>query len=239
MSAPRKKKNLTKPFVITIAHLATAAFAPGCSGGIGGGGTEITNPPPSNLTCPETMPANGGACDGIGTCEYGVDACGVAETASCDGASWTVSNPVICNPPPPDPECPTDIPALGGPCNWMWQAGFGCSYTVDNGCGMQNVSVSCNGTTMTAEYTAPTCGQCSTLTTEGACNTDAACRWLTPGCGMPALPAAGCFPIADCAMDSDCTTAGQTCQEMSYNPCYNKACDACGGTAKVCLTPEP
>lgn len=236
MPTPRKKKTLTKPFVITVAHIATVAFVPGCGLGVVDGGE---NPPPSELVCPETMPTNGDWCEGVETCDYGLDACGIAQTASCSGGSWSTSGQVICNPPPPDPECPTEIPALGGPCNWMWQSGFGCSYTVDNGCGMQSISVMCDPVTTTAQYTAPTCGQCSTLTTEGTCNTDAGCRWLTPGCGMPTLPAAGCFAVTDCATNADCMVAGQTCQETNYNPCYNKACNACGATANVCLTPEP
>lgn len=226
-----RKKPLAKPFVITLAPLATAVLAPGCIG------ATITNPPPSDTPCPSSMPAAGDACPAPQECDYGLDDCGIPVTASCVNNVWQTSGPVACNPPPPDPECPVDLPALGGPCNWNWQSGFGCSYMVDIGCGPQIVSTMCNGTTTTVEYTTPTCGQCSTLTTESTCATDAACRWLTPGCGMPALSMAGCFPVADCTDDTNCTTAGQTCQEISYNPCYNKACDACGAQAKVCLDP--
>lgn len=236
MPTPRKKKTLTKPFVMTIAQVATAMLTPGCFS------TVTSNPPgpdPLDPTCPATMPAGGSACSDAITCDYGMDECGLPLSASCDGSIWSVNGPVICNPPPPDPECPVDLPALGSTCNWNWQSGFGCSYMVDNGCGMQSISVMCDPNTTTVQYTAPTCGQCSTLTSEGACNSDGACRWLTPGCGMPALPAAGCFPVMDCAADTDCTTPGQTCQDMSYNPCYMQACNACGAQAKVCLTPEP
>lgn len=231
MPSLRKKKPLAKPFVITIAQVATAMLAPGCMN------TVDYNPPASEGPCPSAMPASGSACTAAIDCDYGVDVCGVTQTASCVGGKWQYYGSVPCNPPAPDPECPPDLPAQGAACNWFWQSGFGCSYTVDTGCGMQSISVSCNPDTVTVEYAAPTCGQCSTLTTESMCSTDAGCRWLTPGCGMGPLPAAGCFATTDCTGDTDCTTAGNTCQEVSYNPCYNKPCNACGGTASVCLPP--
>lgn len=230
MPSPRKKNRLAKPFVISVTQVAVTMLAPGCVL------TEQTNPPPA--VCPTAMPANGASCLEPMNCSYGTDACGVALSASCANGTWQVTGPVICNPPPPDPMCPMDLPAVGAMCNWNWQAGAGCSYTVDNGCGPQNVSVLCNATSVTVEYASPPlCGQCTALT-EAACGTDSGCRWLTPGCGMNPLAAAGCFPVADCVDDTSCTTAGQTCQELSYNPCYMKACDACGASAKVCA-PAP
>ncbi len=228
MASLRKKKTLAKPFVLTVAQITAAVLTPGC----------ITNPPEvGGGTCPPSMPIAGDVCATGTNCSYGMDACGIPLSASCPDGVWQVQGPVICNPPPPDPMCPTDLPAAGAPCNWDWQTGFGCTYPIDNGCGLQMISVTCNGTTTTVEYSAPSCGQCATLTTEGACSTDSACRWLTPGCSMSPLPMAGCFPAADCVTDTDCTTAGQTCQEFSYNPCYNKNCDACGASAKVCASP--
>ena len=231
MHSVRKKKPLTKPFVVTVAHVATAMLAPGCFG------IATSNPPPSDIPCPSAMPTQGDACEVTQDCEYGVDSCGMPITASCVNGAWEPQPISFCNPPPPDPQCPPDLPALGSVCTWDWQPGFGCSYSVDIGCGLQTISVLCNPTSVMVEYTAPTCGQCATLTTEAACVTDAACRWLTPGCDMPVLPMAGCFPAADCAGDADCTTAGQTCQQVSYNPCYGKKCDACGAPVSVCLAP--
>lgn len=228
MPAQRKKKSLAKPFVITFAApFAAALFGPGCM-------TTVNPPEIGQGGCPPSMPIAGNPCVTTVDCSYGVDTCGFPLSATCMNGVWQVESPVPCNPPPPDPQCPADIPAQGGPCNWNWQAGGGCTYPVDNDCGLQMISVMCNGTTMTAEYTAPSCGQCSALT-EAQCATDSGCRWITPGCGMPALPMAGCFPITDCMADTDCTTAGQTCQEVSYDPCYLKACDACSAPAKVCL----
>jgi len=229
MSSLRKKKPLTKPFVVTVAHVATAMLAPGCFLG-------TSNPPPSDTPLPSTMPTLGDACPAPLDCQYGMDECGFPITASCANGAWNISLS-SCNPPPPDPECPPDLPALNSMCNWNWQSGFGCSYSVDIGCGMQTISVFCNPTSIAVEYNAPTCGQCATLTTEAACTTDAACRWLTPGCGMPALPMTGCFSAADCTGDMDCTTAGQTCQPVSYNPCYGKKCDACDAPVSLCLAP--
>lgn len=228
MASLRKKKTLAKPFVLTFAQVTAALLTPGCI---------ATNPPPEGNVCPPVMPIAGDVCLTGTNCSYGADECGFPLTATCMDGAWQVQGPVPCNPPPPDPQCPTDIPAAGSTCNWNWQSGFGCTYPVDNGCGLQMISVTCNGTTTTVEYSAPACGQCATLTTEETCSTDSACRWLTPGCGMPALPLAGCFPVADCMGDADCTTAGQTCQEFSYNPCYKQVCDACGAPAKVCAAP--
>lgn len=232
MPSLRKRKSLAKPFVVTLAPLATAMLAPGCFF------TSTSNPPPSDTPCPSSMPVGGDACPAPQECDYGLDDCGFPLTASCVNNVWQSSGPVACNPPPPDPECPPVLPANGSACNWNWQSGFGCTYPIDIGCGPQTVTAMCNGTTITVEYTAPTCGQCVTLT-ESGCATDAACRWLTPGCDMPALPMAGCFPVADCTGDMDCTTSGQTCQQVSYDPCHNSTCNACGAQASVCLAPPP
>jgi hypothetical protein len=54
---------------------------------------------------------------------------------------------------------------------------------------------------------------------------------------MPSLPNAGCFPVADCTGDMDCSVMGETCQQVSINPCYNKSCDACGMIVGLCLPP--
>jgi hypothetical protein len=231
MPSLRKKKTLTKPFVITLAPLATAMLAPGCFS------TPTSNPPASDTLCPPSMPVGGELCPNTLQCDYGLDDCGFPLKATCVNNEWQTSGPSACNPPPPDLNCPPELPALGSPCNWNYASGFGCQYTVDIGCGPQFIEATCNGTTVTVEYLAPSCGQCATLTTESGCTTDAACRWLTPGCDMPAVPMAGCFPVQDCAADMPCATAGQTCQQVSYDPCYNKPCDACGAQASVCLPP--
>jgi hypothetical protein len=75
---------------------------------------------------------------------------------------------------------------------------------------------------------------CTSNNTQSACETDPECRWLTPGCG-PETPlwSAGCFTKTDCAPDS--CDPSQICQTFSYDPCFEKGCDACGADAHICV----
>jgi hypothetical protein len=74
---------------------------------------------------------------------------------------------------------------------------------------------------------------CTSNVDQGACEMDASCRWLTPGCGDIPLWAPGCFTISDCG-PGNCGPS-QICQTFSYNPCFNKGCDACGAPASLCV----
>jgi hypothetical protein len=78
---------------------------------------------------------------------------------------------------------------------------------------------------------------CPMNSAQAPCETDPDCRWLTPGCGPSPLSAAGCFPIAPC--DPAGCQPGMTCQTMSFNPCFEKACGACNDYAYVCAPSQP
>jgi hypothetical protein len=75
------------------------------------------------------------------------------------------------------------------------------------------------------------------------CVADAACRWLQPGCGEPALAAAGCYARSTigCGADTDCA-AGRQCLKRVINPCALPpnsppdvvTCGACGQTLSLC-----
>jgi hypothetical protein len=67
-------------------------------------GGPSCNPPPPPPTCPTEAPTWGAPCSEVITCSYEIDqGCGPQPaTATCDGASWSISPQVSCNPPPPD-----------------------------------------------------------------------------------------------------------------------------------------
>lgn len=204
--------------------------------------TGTCNPPPPE--CPAALPLEGEPCDEPAECFY-TDACGNDINASCDGFEFTVSEPIeSCNPPPP---CPLELPDEGSACE-LTPGGVpeGCSYEVETPCGVVTASAECvspdGGTTYVFDVTAPACTppepDCAAYTNAGLCGADTTCRWLVPGCGEgPEIAfAAGCYPIADCALDG--CAAGETCAPVVYNPCFNSECAACGAEADVCLPSE-
>lgn len=67
-----------------------------------------------------------------------------------------------------------------------------------------------------------------------ACIADTACAWLQPGCGDPALAAAGCYAKAsiDCTSDAQCAT-GQQCLKRAVNPCDPTTMVMCGTCAVI------
>ncbi|MEZ4295636.1 MAG: hypothetical protein R3B70_11720 [Polyangiaceae bacterium] len=183
------------------------------------------NPP--MVECPETLPANETACDGIGTCEY-IDDCGLSSTASCEGGQWAVTPAAPCN--PPILECPDLVPATGEAC-----VGIGtCEYSDE--CGLP-ITATCDGASWAVQYEG-TCNPpppCEFLGEEG-CGLDPTCVWHEPGCGdseIPALPAAGCFSVTPCSTDADCPAG--TCQQVMVAPSCLPECDACGEAVSVCV----
>jgi hypothetical protein len=76
---------------------------------------------------------------------------------------------------------------------------------------------------------------CASLTGEYACAAAGTrCKWLTQGCGTPALSATGCYD----QKLLNCTTScpdGLTCLKRSINPCANVNCTACGQEIGICL----
>ena len=236
MPISRKQKPRRKPFVVTFAQAATTmALLPGCFS------TVTSNPPyVEEPGCPDQEPAAGAACSGSLSCEF-LDPTGCTKLYFCETGQWQMTSG--CNPPPctpedpcePPPECPVQAPTWGEPCSGM----VSCSYEIDVGCGPQPATATCDGATWSVQPSIscnpPAPADCPTLPTEEQCSAFPNCRWLVPGCGMPALPQAGCFEATDC-LDASCL-AGETCQEVVINPCHNQLCDACGGLVSVCLPP--
>jgi Antistasin family len=85
---------------------------------------------------------------------------------------------------------------------------------------------------------------CARIRDADACAKKNACRWLTPGCAEPKLPAAGCYARALIGCTGNCP-AGKTCLSRVIDPCGGTPvpgfappqgmCDACGQTIAVCL----
>jgi len=77
---------------------------------------------------------------------------------------------------------------------------------------------------------------CSQLLDLASCAGNSACTWLEPGCGTPALAAAGCYESATigCTSDESCTD-GRTCLKRVIDPCARSTCNACGQTISLCL----
>lgn len=233
MPLPRKQKPRRKPFVVTVAQAATVALLPGCF-------STVTQNPPyvEEPGCPNVMPTQGDPCSGDLTCNYEFDVgCGPQPaTATCKDDAWSIDAGISCNPPPPDP-CPVEPPTWEDPCNTV----LTCSYELSDGCGQYTTTATCDGMSWSIDGVPPcnppepTPDPCFFLTTEEACNADATCRWLVPGCGVPALPEAGCFAQADCTDNVSCWD-GAACGEVVIDPCHNKPCDVCGIAVKVCLT---
>jgi hypothetical protein len=88
------------------------------------------NPPFVVLdTCPTAEPAGGTSCAGYSpglTCDYAY-CYGLSPTVRCSEASglWEGLPLPSCNPPPPEPECPSVPPALGAGCYYEGQS---CTY---------------------------------------------------------------------------------------------------------------
>ncbi len=89
-------------------------------------------PPP--LHCPPMAPPNGLPCGERVSCHW-KNPCGVAVVATCDGHSWSVSNPP-CTPgacPPSTPTEHTTCPSDGLKCEWS------------NGCGTHDYGICTSG----------------------------------------------------------------------------------------------
>lgn len=203
--------------------------------------TGTCNPPPPE-ECPVEPPNDLESCGEPMECQY-QDECGQDFSASCDGANWSVSEPLeSCNPPPP---CPQAMPAEGSPCVEEFGTPQDCSWVAQTACGPAEVTGTCipdqlDGVGYNWQLTAPSCTPevplCSQYDNAGLCDADTTCRWLVPGCSEEPKPegfATGCYPIANCTADS-CGEDAE-CTSVSYNPCWNELCDACGADASICL----
>lgn len=243
----KSRKTPTSPFVRTIATVGLSlSFAPACGNALldsddDGMTTNPPFPPPTEPSCPEEQPAAGSACSGDLSCAYPgwQDDCGNQETtvATCEAGAWTIIDPGPSNCNPPAPSCPDEPPEPGSACSEDVNYGpYDCSYTVDIGCGEQDANYTCSGDSWSesvATCNPPPPDFCPDIATPAECDANPDCQWLVPGCGVPALPAAGCFSAFECAADT--CDPGLTCQTAVVDPCWDQTCEACGLEVQVCL----
>jgi hypothetical protein len=176
---------------------------------------------------------------GNGTAGSGGSSTNASSSSSSSGGGQ-------CNPPPCKATCPETIPKNGSPCNPMGGSGGNpgefdgsCPY-VDPVCG-DSIEAVCDPDTGTWQVPIVSCNppppsaSCSAYMSEADCGVDSSCRWLVPGCSAPALPKAGCFKKQPCIDSPDCDLPFETCEEVVFDPCHNKSCDACAEATKVCL----
>jgi hypothetical protein len=187
-------------------------------------------------TCPASKPYDGTSCEVLGqVCSYQEDVpCGPVEQVEthCTATGW-VSVYNYCQ---PEPECPDELPVGGTDCSaWAYYA-YACHYNVSTSCGDQLVFLSCvagEGTWTWKVDSPSTCAICKEYGSEAACAASTECQWLQEGCGDNPVQT-GCYPKTGCEV-SGCPTDDSVCVETSYNPCYNKLCDACGAPYFACL----
>lgn len=178
--------------------------------------------------CPPEVPSGGEACaHPEQVCDYSAPCSG--QTATCHDGIWEVMGWAVgCA-----EMCPADIPAPGTPCDGCC-AGGPCDYPTPDGCG---ATAHCSGGTwavFVSDCPPPPADPCLMFSSSNACAANPACRWLTPGCGEPPLPFAGCYDAFDCKDDASCLF-GYTCLAVTYNPCWDSPCNACGASANVCV----
>jgi hypothetical protein len=179
--------------------------------------------------CPANKPDPGASCPAEGQqCHYDMQCSGAQ--ATCTNGTWHVEEyGVGCA-----EMCPADVPADGSFCD-VCCAPPSCEYPVKD-CSPTRADCGQDGHWHVQPgdcQPPPPMSMCGFHGDEQECKSDPDCRWLTPGCMDPILPAAGCFSLADCATDFDC--GGQHCKLAVYDPCYEKGCDACAAKAMLCL----
>jgi hypothetical protein len=186
-------------------------------------------------TCPTTdceEGADGGYCAEVGQSCGESGECGGFETTCGEDHTWSTTwyDELCCG---GGGSCPDTLPLASDSCDPCSDS-TSCSYPTD--CGVAVASCSPDGSWLIepGDCPPPPSSGCEQLLDEASCATSPECRWLVPGCGTPQLPAAGCFPSADCAPGS-CGDPATTCQTVIHDPCYNKGCDACSAPVSLCL----
>lgn len=184
--------------------------------------------------CPVALPSGGEPCSSPGqTCSYQDQACSEAGAdAVCAQGHWEVTY----HGPACAPVCPANLPPTGAPCNPCCDGP--CEYVAGPGCPPVAAICDANGHWSSPTDVCTTPPPCEALGDEDTCATTPDCRWLVPGCSMPALPYAGCYPSLVCDDDSQCGS-GKTCLKCEVNPCPDGKCNACSSTTFVCVYPPP
>jgi hypothetical protein len=207
-------------------HLLAVVAVWLASGAVAGCKVEVTVLGSTAGACPNTPPEVSEPCDAVAVCGYGDAPCG--SSFACVDGVWESAGG--CTQPPA--ECPAKLPTMGAPCKVAGQA---CTFTFPGSCSGVFVAT-CDPdaqwaiTDETPPCMPPTpCGYADTVT----CQADAACRWIVPGCGSPgAIFSAGCF-VKACTADADCG-AGQLCEMIDINPCFDSNCQACSASSTLC-----
>jgi hypothetical protein len=68
-------------------------------------------------------------------------------------------------------------------------------------------------------------------TMEGNCKSGE--TYYVPGCGINPIPK-GCHRMSKCETDAECSEE-EKCVILTYNPCWNSPCAACGSHEKMCI----
>ena len=183
--------------------------------------------------CPDLEVSAGAACSHEGqSCSYfhEDEPCGEEQgyhDYQCMEHTWTLVG-TRCSPPP---ECPFELPEAGTDCSEFPQAA--CPFEVQGECGPTVAFATCDSNEDDLLWTVIVGDSCDcTAQGDPASCEDVGCRWLVPGCGDAPLWQEGCYPADDCTADS--CGDGYVCSEVSVNPCWNQACDACSAPAAIC-----
>ena len=175
-------------------------------------GSASCNPPPpeGDLTCPDAPPEQGAACADLTLdCDY--DPCTNERgtlAARCVDFAWEVEDEYSCNPPPPPPECPEELPESGTSCDL---AGMVCSYAEGT------LEAECKSEFTWDVRCAPEAADAATCMLPGkACPAEpptqgATCTHTGPSCGY-----------YDCegtpSLTADCINGHWSLSEVSCNP---------------------
>jgi hypothetical protein len=192
------------------------------------------------VTCSPTAKACSAAADGdvcavVGeSCGEGPSACSYfTNTCGADHLWHTLSaSPNDCC-APGSGVCPTAPPQEGAFCD-ACNGATNCNYP--GTCGGVYASCAPEGVWHLAIGDCPPpppLDYCMNYGSQTGCETDPGCRWLTPGCNPTGLTLTGCFSAVECTGAS--CGPGSGCQQVSYNPCFGKNCDACGADTLVCI----
>jgi len=123
--------------------------------------------------------------------------------------------------------CPPTLPLEGDGCD----DDVDCSYPVT--CG--DALAFCDGFQWHVDIPICPSSTCLEVPTAEQCMQTGGCEWLVPGCGEPALPAAGCQSTVDCT-EATCPF-DWTCELVVVNPCTVDPCGMCFAERLACVPP--
>jgi hypothetical protein len=180
--------------------------------------------------CPGAAPKEGATCSVAATgCAYDAGPCAVEMSCKAAGEAWT-SETKSCSPAAKDcwaagegDSCADVNDSCGeadGPCG----SGFATTCGADHRWHVESITGDCPPPVPA--------DKCQANETKPVCEAAEGCRWLTPGCDQGVTTVTGCFTAVDCT-SGGCGPEAE-CMTVSYNPCFEKACDACAASAAIC-----